>query len=183
MSVGRSTAWPRRRLQVRSVLSATMPIGWIWVVATALIPYFLIGKGRGAGSIELLGITRTTWISFHVWSSIVVGLLTIGHIVLNRRGLARSYRIVSGAPRRDVVTSKSTGRSGDLTWVAAVALVVVAVGGSWAFAAVDGDPVGNDPAVVEADRDRISMTDDQISEDIEVSSGNQRRGGQADKTG
>ncbi len=183
MSVTQSKAWPRRRLQVRSVLSATMPIGWIWVAATALIPYFLIGQGRGAGSIELLGITRTTWMSFHVWSSIVVGLLTIGHIVLNRRGLARSYRIVSGAPRRDVGTQQSGGRLGNLTWVAAVALVVVAVGGSWAFAAVDGDPAGTGSTVVEAERDRDSIVDGGISQDVRVGSGNQRRGGQAEASG
>jgi len=183
MSVARSTSWPRRRLQVRSVLSATMPIGWIWVAATALIPYFLIGRGRGAGSIELLGISRTTWMSFHVWSSIVVGLLTIGHIFLNRRGLARSYRIVSGAPRRDVGVPNKGGRFGNLTWVPAVALVVVAIGGSWAFAAVDGEPTGTGSAVVEAERDRISMDDDEISDDVEATSGNQRRGGRADKTG
>jgi len=185
MSVAISTQWPRRRLQIRSILSATMPIGWVWVAATALIPYFLIGKGRGAGSVEILGITRTTWMSFHVWSSIVVGLLTIGHILLNRRGLARSYRIVSGAPRRDISGQTSGGRSGNLTWVAAVAVVLVAVGGSWAFAAADGEPAGTGSSVVEAelDRDRLSMVEDEAGTDVETTSENQRRGGQSDKTG
>ncbi len=92
--------WSRRRLQVRSVLSATMPVAWIWVAATALIPYFLIGHQRGAGSLEMFGIARSTWLGIHVWSSIAIGLATIVHVLLNRRGVARSYRILGGASRR-----------------------------------------------------------------------------------
>jgi hypothetical protein len=115
-----------------------MSVGWVWVAATALIPYFIIGRGRGAGSIEFLGVARTTWLSFHVWSSIVIGLLTIGHVVLNRRGLTRSYRILSGtshpaASSRGVARLRGRG----LAWVGALALLVIVVGGSWAYAGAD----------------------------------------------
>lgn len=144
MSASTSSAWPRRRLQIRSVLSATMSVGWVWVAATALIPYFLIGRGRGAGSIEMFGVARTEWLSFHVWSSITVGLLTVGHVLLNRRGLTRSYRVVAGASTRGGAgTSDGKPRPRGLTWLAAVALLVFAVAGSWTYAAVAADPVGD----------------------------------------
>lgn len=172
MSVASTTAWPRRRLQLRSVLSSTMSIGWVWVAATALIPYFLIGRGRGAGSIEVLGIARTTWLSFHVWSSITIGLLTIAHVVLNRRGLARSYRITAGMSHRDTGRRESGGwRSRGLTGVAALAVLLVAIGGSLAFAATD-DRAGN-ADVVEASQDRITASDDGLG----AGSGGQHRGG------
>lgn len=135
-----SSIWPQRRLQIRSILSATMPIGWVWVAVTALIPYYLIGRGRGAGSLEMFGVARTTWLSLHVWSSIVVGLVTVAHVLLNRRGVARSYRIVSGT-KRDRAGGARWQRSG-YTWVPALVLLLVAVGGSFAYAAVDGGGAG-----------------------------------------
>lgn len=161
--------WPRRRLQLRSVVSATMSVGWIWVAVSALIPYFLIGRGRGAGSIERFGIARTEWLSIHVWSSIAIGLLTVGHVVLNRRGLTRSYRVVAGASTRSGADSR-TGRPAyrGLTWVAALAVLAVAIGGSWAYAGVAADPTdegrgraeagqdaGSDRTAFNADRDRL----------------------------
>lgn len=152
MSIAASRSWPKYRLQVRSVLSATMPIGWVWVAATALIPYFLIGRGRGSGSIEMFGIARTTWLSFHVWSSIVIGLLTIGHVILNRRGLTRSYRILSGNSH-PAVAGNSEGKSDrrQLAWVAAVVLVALTIGGSWAYASSDERSPGPGSAVTQLD--------------------------------
>lgn len=150
--------WPRRRLQIRSVLSSTMPFGWILVAATALIPYFLIGRGRGAGSLEMLGIARNTWMSVHVWSSIVVGLLTIAHVILNRRGLARSYRIISGAPSPAAKGNWSAdGRKRGLAWVAALGVLVVVFAGGIAFAAVNGGGVATGP-----DRSRIEVAQDPV---------------------
>lgn len=42
------TPWPRTRLQLRSIISSTMVIGWIWVAASALIPtsWFREVKGQ-----------------------------------------------------------------------------------------------------------------------------------------
>lgn len=177
--------WPRRRLQLRSALSATMPIAWIWVAATALIPYFLIGRGRGAGSLEFLGIARTTWLSYHVWSSITVGLLTMVHVLLNRRGVTRSYRIIGGASRATSrVGQGADDRGRSFTWVAALALLVVTLGGSLAYAAVDGDRAGTggNNQGVERVEDRHSDGPQQVTADAEqsatgLSQGIRRRGG------
>ena len=137
------TAWPRRRLQLRSVISATMSVGWVWVAATALIPYFLIGRGRGMGSIEMFGVARTEWLALHVWSSIAIGLLTIGHVVLNRRGLTRSYRVVAGASVSSEQGRRSmNNRQRGFTWLVAVAVLMVAIAGSWVYATTSADPVG-----------------------------------------
>ncbi len=132
------TPWPRIRLRLRSIISSTMVIGWIWVAASALIPYFLVSRGQGAGGIEVLGLTRSTWMSMHVWSSITVGLLTIGHALLNRKGLYRSVRILSGTPAVARDRSAGAGRpKRGFAWIAALVVVVIVTAGSVAFAAVD----------------------------------------------
>lgn len=181
-----TSSWPRRRLQIRSVLSSTMPFGWILVALTALIPYFLIGRGRGAGSLEMLGIARTTWMSVHVWSSIVVGLLTIAHVILNRRGLARSYRIIGGAPNP---AARATGLAArpkrGLTWSAALGVLIVVFAGGVAFAALDGGTAGAgaDRSPVEAtqESDKSASAADSDSGEDAQGRGNQSRGGNRDR--
>ena len=127
-------SWPRQRLLIRSVLSVTLPIGWVWAAATALIPYFLIGHGSGSSAVTMLGATRATWMSLHVWSSICVGLLTMGHVLMNRRGVARSIRIASGSSHpASTVRTKKRG----LAWIGAIALILTVTLGGFAFAAVD----------------------------------------------
>lgn len=185
MAAQGSSAWPRRRLQIRSVLSATMSIGWVWVAATALIPYFLIGRGRGAGSIEVFGIARTEWLSFHVWSSILIGLLTVGHVVLNRRGLTRSYRVVAGASTRSSAKGRFAGRGQrGLTWFAAFALALIVVGGSWAYAAGSSGSVGNAGSRAEAGQSVDADHDVGGEFDARVhGSGNGYRGGRGTRGG
>ena len=134
----RKTTWPRTRLQLRSIISSTMVIGWTWVAASALIPYFLTTAGRWSADSEVFGVARTTWMSMHVWASITIGLLTIGHALLNRRGVYRSVRILSGAP---AVTGRQwingVRRKRGSAWVVALAAIVVVTAGSVGFAAVD----------------------------------------------
>lgn len=185
MSTQTPSAWPRRRLQIRSLLSATMSIGWVWVAATALIPYFLIGRGRGAGSIEMFGVARTEWLGFHVWSSIVIGLLTVGHVVLNRRGLTRSYRVVAGASTRSATNGRTAGRrQRGLTWLAASALALIVVGGSWAYAAGSSGSAGNAGSRAEAGQS-VDVDHDvgSESEDRVPGSGNGYRGGRGTRGG
>lgn len=134
----RRTPWPRTRLQLRSIISLTMVIGWIWVAASALIPYFLVARGQGAGATEVLGVARSTWMSMHVWSSITIGLFTIGHAILNRRGLYRSARILSGTPAVAGKRSPPAERpKRGFAWAAALVAVAVVTVGSVGFAAAD----------------------------------------------
>ena len=138
------TRWPRTRLQLRSIISSTMVIGWIWVAASALIPYFLVSRGQGAGAIEVLGLTRSTWMSMHVWSSITVGLITIGHALLNRRGLYRSVRILSGKPAAAGLQVPGPGRpKRGFAWVVALAAVIMVTAGSIGFASADDHGSGS----------------------------------------
>jgi hypothetical protein len=138
------TPWPRTRLQLRSIISSTIVIGWIWVAASALIPYLLVSRGQGAGAIEVLGLTRSTWMSMHVWSSITVGLLTIGHALLNRRGLYRSVRILSGKPATAGGQVPGPGRpKRGFAWVVALAAVIMVTAGSIGFAAADDHGSGS----------------------------------------
>jgi hypothetical protein len=141
--------WPRTRLQIRSALSASLPIGWIWVAATALVPYFLIGRGPGTGFVEVLGLSRPTWMAMHVWSSISIGMVTLGHAVLNRRGLARSYRIVGGGRHGSRTRPGRVRRWG---WIPAMALIAVTLAGSWAFAAASGERAGANQGTYEQNR-------------------------------
>ncbi len=115
-----------------------MVIGWTWVAASALIPYFLTTSGRWSADSEVFGVARTTWMSMHVWASISIGLLTIGHALLNRRGVYRSIRILSGAPAVTGRQSPADGRrKRGFAWVVALAAIVVVTAGSVGFAAVD----------------------------------------------
>ena len=132
MNVDRT--WSRRRLLIRSVISTTLPIGWTWAAVTALIPYFWIGHGAGTSTDTVLGATRATWMSLHVWSSIAMGLLTIAHVVLNRKGVGRSVRIVSGMPNK--ASAQRQAKRG-FAWVVAALLIVVTTFGGFAFAQVD----------------------------------------------
>jgi len=148
-----SRKWSRRRLLARSIISATLPIGWTWAAVTALIPYFLIGHGSGSSSIAVLGATRSVWMSLHVWSTFAMVLLTVAHALLNRRGVARSYRIVSGAPNK---ASSDQPASRGWAWLGAAVLVLTVTIGGLGFAAVDdthpnGGGNGQDGTVVSVD--------------------------------
>lgn len=147
--------WPRQRLLIRSNLSAFMPFGWTWVALTALIPYFLIGSGAGTSSIEMLGLSRATWLSLHVWSSLFVGALTIAHVVLNRRGVSRSLKIVRGVQNN--AGTRPAKRS--YAWIAAVALLAVAIGGGFVFASFDTTHGGADRSRLEATSSIVDGSD------------------------
>jgi hypothetical protein len=131
----------------------------------------------------MFGIARTEWLGFHVWSSIAIGLLTLAHVVLNRRGLTRSYRVVAGAPTRPVAAAQSMipSRRGS-TSVAALALVIVVIGGSWVFAS-SGDTVGGGGGRTEAGQelDEASSIDEEPTR--VRGSGNGYRGGRGDREG
>lgn len=159
------STWPRRRLVTRSIISSTLPIGWTWAAMTALIPYFWLGHGAGSSADVLFGTTRATWLSLHVWSSIAMAILTIAHMVLNRRGVARSYRVVGGVPNK--ASSAAHGRRG-FAWVGAALLIAVSVGGGYWFATVDDSH--------SASRDRqITAEDGPSTVDGYQGSGNGRR--------
>lgn len=145
--------WPRRRMLVRSIISATLPVGWTWAATTALIPYFWIGHGPGSSTATVLGATRATWMSLHVWSTIAMALLTIAHVVLNRKGVSRSYRIISGAPSK---ASSLAPRPRGYAWLGAALLIFVTTLGGFAFAAVDdthpdGEGRGRNSAATQVD--------------------------------
>lgn len=141
----RATKWPRHRLLIRSMISATLPIGWTWAAVTALIPYFWIDHGAGSSAEVFLGATRATWMSLHVWSSIAMAILTIAHMLLNRKGVARSYRVLSGAPNK--AASSQPAKRG-YAWAGAVLLITVSIFGGYWFASIDDThSSGNDRRV------------------------------------
>lgn len=140
----KESSWPRRRLMIRSIISATLPIGWTWAAITALIPYLWMGRGAGTSAETLLGATRATWLSLHVWSSIAMVLLTMLHLVLNRRGVARSYRLVGGVPNR--ASTVAPARRG-FAWIGVLLLVLVSIGGGYWFAGIDDSHSGNGRSV------------------------------------
>ena len=147
----------RRRLMVRSIISATLPIGWSWAAVTALIPYFLIGHGAGTSSVTALGATRAVWMSLHVWSTFAMVLLTVAHALLNRRGVVRSYRIVGGLPNK---ASSEPKTSRGWAWIGAALLVLIVTIGGLGFAVIDdthpdgGGPGRNEVATADEASDR-----------------------------
>ena len=145
----RRRSWSRVRMQTRSVISAILPVGWTWVAVNALIPYFWGDHGPGTSELTILGITRATWTSMHVWTSIGMTILTIVHVVLNRKGVARSYKLLggtSGGASDRIPSGAASAKKRSWAWVPALALsAAVFAGGVW-FASVDGEHTGNDSA-------------------------------------
>lgn len=110
-----------------------MTIGWLAAAASALLPYFLMERGRGTGGAELLGLSRTAWMSLHVWFSFGMAAITLAHVLLNRAGVARAFRVVSGCSldpsRTKAAARRPVARRGVWTWSAVLAIVTgLAVG-------------------------------------------------------
>ena len=141
--------WPRVRLHLRAVVSSTMVIGWGLTALTAMIPYFFLPKGQGSGGSEFLGMARATWLSLHVWLSFGMLALTLGHVLLNRAGVSRAFRVVSGRPRgRSAAWGDAARRPAwrpVAAWAAVAAVVVGLVVGGLTMAPgdeADGGLVG-----------------------------------------
>jgi hypothetical protein len=132
--------WPRVRLLLRSAISSIMPIGWTWAAATALIPYLWAERGPGTSGLSLMGLTRTTWMSLHVWSSIAMVVLTIAHTLLNRKGVSKSYKVMAGTRTSSV--AGTTARPWPWLVGAATMALIVILGGFW-FASIDDHLGGN----------------------------------------
>jgi len=154
----RGRRWPAVRLRVRAVVSVTMAVGWVAAAATGLVPYLLMGRAREAAGSEVLWLGRSAWMSLHVWMSVAMVAFTLVHVALNRRGVGRAARIVSGVERRTPATAPAVGapnrrRWGGLAWVGVIAFLAVVALGGIAAARDGGTPApgsggGNRTAVV-----------------------------------
>jgi hypothetical protein len=135
--------WPAVRLRMRAIISTTMVIGWVVAAVSGLIPYFFVPRGQGSEE-AVLGLTRSGWMSLHLWTSIGMVVFTLAHVLLNRRGVSRAVKVVSGAERRVVPGREGPAkpwRRRSVAWGTVVVSLALLVGGGLAFAA-DRDPVG-----------------------------------------
>lgn len=130
--------WPRVRLHLRAIVSTTMVIGWIAAALTALLPYLLLERGQGTGGSELLGLSRSGWMSLHVWFSFGMAAFTLAHVLLNRAGVSRGFRVISGRSldrtRTPGMAGRPVARKGAWTWAAVLATVAGLVVGGLALA-------------------------------------------------
>lgn len=138
--------WPRMRLRLRAVVSTTMVIGWLLAALGGVLPYYFLPRGQGSSGEELLGMGRSVWISLHLWLSVGMVLFTLVHVLLNRRGVTRSWRVVS-ASRLD--PGPAAGGSIRVPkhrrlwgWAVVVAVVAGLIVGGLAFAADTGSEGG-----------------------------------------
>jgi Mg2+/citrate symporter len=128
--------WPSLRLRVRAIVSTTMVLGWVLSALSGLLPYFFAEKGPASRSNTVLGITKSVWLSVHVWLSIGMVVFTVIHVLLNRKGVARAVKVVSGAdlnkranPTTAAVTTRPRPKRG-YAWVAVViSVLALTVGG------------------------------------------------------
>lgn len=139
--------WPRIRLHLRAIVSATMVIGWLLAALSGLLPYYLLTRGPGSSGTELLGLGRSGWISLHLWLSIGMVAFTLAHVTLNQRGVARAFRVVSGSSldrRRTAEGAQpSAARRRTWAWVAVLAAVIGLVFGGLSLAADSGADAGS----------------------------------------
>lgn len=139
--------WPRRRLHLRAIVSATMVIGWVMAALGGLLPYYLLPRGPGSSGGELLGLGRSGWISLHLWLSVGMVAFTLAHVMLNRRGVARAFRVVSGSSldqsRVSGGSKQPATRKRTWAWVAVLASVTGLVLGGLSLAADSGAGAGS----------------------------------------
>jgi hypothetical protein len=138
--------WPRIRLHLRAIVSTTMVIGWLMAALSGLLPYYFLPRGPGSSGGELLGLGRSGWISMHLWLSVGMAAFTVAHVMLNQRGIARAFRVVSGT------TLDPSGIPGDAArpaarkrvwaWAAVLASVAGLVFGGLSLAADSGAGAG-----------------------------------------
>ncbi len=131
--------WPRYRIRLRSIVSTTMVVGWLLAAVGGLLPYYFLPRGQGSSGEELLGMGRSVWISVHLWLSVGMVAFTVVHVLLNRRGMTRGLRLLSGSrleasPAVGGSETKPVGRKW-WGWAAVVISVTGLVLGGLAFAA------------------------------------------------
>lgn len=143
---GSAASWPRARLRCRAIISTTMVVGWFLVALGGLLPYYFLPRGAGSSGEQLLGMSRSVWISIHLWLSVGMVALTLGHVLLNRRGVTRGFRVVSGsrlgAGPAAAVPPGAPPRRKPWGWAAVLILVAGLIGGGVVFAADHGTDGG-----------------------------------------
>ena len=153
--------WPRRRLHLRAIVSTAMVLGWVLAALSGLLPYYFAGSGPGSSSSAVLGVTRSVWMSLHLWSSIGMVVFTVIHVVLNRKGVTRAVKVVAGADLRKRVGPVTAAeqarprRRRGYAWVAVIASVAVLTIGGVVFAADHGPGRSRDRAVAEIQDDGL----------------------------
>ncbi len=83
-----------------------MVFGWVVVAVTGFLLYFA-PTGRRSGREVILWLTKSEWKDVHFWVAVGIAAVTIGHVVLNRKGLRRAFRTLAGIPPRAVVPQES----------------------------------------------------------------------------
>ncbi|MBN2114864.1 MAG: DUF4405 domain-containing protein [Acidimicrobiia bacterium] len=73
-----------------------MAVGWALAAVTGVVPYLFLPRGQGSSGAEFLSLARSAWLSLHVWLSFGMAAFTLAHVMLNRGGVARAFRVVSG---------------------------------------------------------------------------------------
>jgi len=124
-----------------------MTIGWVMAALSGLLPYYLLPRGPGSSGGELLGLGRSGWISLHLWLSVGMVAFTLAHVILNQRGVARAFRVVSGSSlgqsRLPGGSGRSATRKRTWAWVAVLASLTGLVLGGLSLAADSGADAGS----------------------------------------
>jgi len=147
--------WPRRRLRIRAIVSTTMVLGWVLAALSGLLPYYFAGSGQGSSGTTVLGVTKSVWMSVHLWSSIGMVVFTVIHIVLNRKGVTRAAKVVAGVDLRKrvdpaTVTNPSLRRRRPgYAWAAVIVSVAILSVGGVVFAADHGSGRSSNRQVAE----------------------------------
>jgi len=153
--------WPRRRLRIRAIVSTAMVLGWVLAAISGLLPYYFAESGPGSSSTAVLGMTRSLWMSLHLWSSIGMVVFTVIHVLLNRKGVTRAVKVVAGSDLRKRVGPVTAAdpahprRKRGYAWVAVVATVAVLTIGGIVFAADHGSGRAGGHAVAETQDDGL----------------------------
>ncbi len=147
--------WPRRRLRIRAIVSTAMVLGWVLAAVSGLLPYYFAASGSGSRSTVVLGVTKSVWMSLHLWSSIGMVVFTVIHVVLNRKGVTRAAKVVAGADLRKRVDPATVAnpalprRKRGYAWAAVVVSMAALIVGGVVFASDHGPGQSRSHEIVE----------------------------------
>ncbi|NNJ12384.1 DUF4405 domain-containing protein [Chloroflexales bacterium ZM16-3] len=105
-AVGHAHTSDRRRqstqkARLRALIAVTLIVLWILTALTGFLLYVAPAGPRSGGLIMFI-LTKAQWADVHFWLSIAASLVTIMHIVIDRKALTACVRFLTSVERKSM---------------------------------------------------------------------------------
>jgi hypothetical protein len=94
------------KIYIRAIIAIVMLLAWVLVGFSGLI-LWLAPEGQRSGRIPLLfDLTKGDWREVHLWIAAITFVMTIIHIVIDRKTLRAVIKYMVSVHRDATITSK-----------------------------------------------------------------------------